>query len=157
MAASDLDSSQEVAAASVALVPVGSSCRKGGKAAKQQQRKPVQQQEQEQCEGSCPCWLCEQDIEADQRAVNWSNDKIVHEDCASALRCHQKLLRKSSQSAKTADAARYGQNLSAWKGNVLILLPPSSGNRDSKVLGNYSIQLEPFSEDAMVGQVQKVP
>lgn len=92
------------------------------------------------------CFLCCASIEAGEEG-HWRHFHLHKSGCLSALRCHNSLLRGSSQAARDADAARFESNPEAWKRNVLRLMPPASGNRNATLLRTYGGELESFAED----------
>ncbi len=68
------------------------------------------------------CWLCENNIETGKEVWRWRTF-CLHKSpgCASALRCHNTLLRTQTEQVKLADARHMERNPKSWKTQVMPL------------------------------------
>ena len=95
------------------------------------------------------CWLCGTALE-ELGNIQFYRQREVHVGCASAMRCHDRLLKTASDEARAADNWRLQQDPQGWKNSVMTLEPPVFGNRDTSSMRNYSARLETFAENSIL-------
>ena len=95
------------------------------------------------------CWLCRDPFES-RAGISTYRQKEVHSGCASAWRCHDRILAGRSDAAKKADNQRMLQDSLGWRNSVLELEPPAFGNRSTAIMKNHSAELEAFAEQTTI-------
>ena len=100
----------------------GAARRRPMKRSKHMSAEDLQRAEEETEEGELMCWLCGKDFAEEGGVWKWRGHALHKGGCASALRCHNTLLRQSrDERIKAADAKHLRQNPESWKQQVMFL------------------------------------